>query len=245
MVRFCLRRSIITVVKALLNSTKVHRTEFILISISGNANGCTNGTTLLICGTPRAGIHFLLGLCKGRLPFYIIQEGNSYPLGSLCDCFPFITQLRGWMERAITPTYIDRRRNEGTTIECDDGVIEFLLSPTNLESSTATTRSGGYCVVGILKINHVNNHPATHECFCDVERTVYNLNCALQHTFRRYGSTFDDRTDWNSFGRKRLISLVAFFANNTSSPTFDEKCQNATISLQYDISRIKNHILSR
>ena len=127
------------------------------------------------------------------------------------------------MERAITPTYIDRRRNEGTTIECDDGVIEFLLSPTNLESSTATTRSGGYCVVGILKINHVNNHPATHECFCDVERTVYNLNCALQHTFRRYGSTFDDRTGRTMFEREMPFGIDKSTSRLLKEPLWSEK----------------------
>lgn len=152
-------------------------------------------------GIPRNGDIEEIGFCfdapsKGRLPFYIIRNNKQYLLGHLCDCYPFTSLLRGWMERAITPTIIGRRRNEGITIECEDGVIELTLSPTNLESSIAVSKTGKYFVAGILKIKHVNNHDATHECFCDVERTVYNLYCSLQNAFRKYGSSFDDRNDW-------------------------------------------------
>ena len=187
----------------------------------------------LKCDTciPRRGDVEDIGFCfgppnKGRIAFYIIRDGRKYMLGKLCDCYPFIPTLRGWMERAITPTLIGRRRNEGITIECDDGVIELTLSPTNLESSTAMTNSGGYCVVGILKVKHVNTHADTYECFCNVEQTVYNLYSALQHTFKKHGSAFNDRVDWTLFDRD-----MPFRIDKSTSQLLQEQLWSEKIEL--------------
>lgn len=141
---------------------------------------------------------------RGRLSFYIIRNGRKYLLGNLCDCYPVFPTLRGWMERAVTPTFIGRRRNEGITIECEDGVIELALSPIDLEMDMHASGSDVYCIVGILRIRHIGHTSTTHECLCDVERTVCSLYFALRTTLRRHRERFDRRYDWIIYEREGI-----------------------------------------
>ena len=76
---------------------------------------------------------------RGRLSFYKIRNESKYLFGNMRDCYPVFPTLRGWMERAVTPTFRGRRGNEGITIECEDGVIELALSPIDLETDMQQT----------------------------------------------------------------------------------------------------------
>lgn len=160
----------------------------------------------LNCDTciPRRGNVEDIGFCfgppsKGRIAFYIIRGERKYLLGKLCDCYPVFTIMRGWMERAVTPTSIGRRRSETITIECDDGVIELSVCPTDLEVGSSYDLH--YRMVGILCIRHVGHIQTTHECFCNVETTIFNLYSSLQSAFNRYARHFDDKDEWIIFDR--------------------------------------------
>lgn len=132
---------------------------------------------------------------NGLIAFYIIRNGKKHLIGNLCDCYPVFPIMRGWMERSVTPTFIGRRRLESITIECEDGLIEMSISPTDLEPSLAISEGGTYYVVGILRIRHILRS-SPHVCFCNVEKTMCNLYHALLASFRKHAKWYDDKRNW-------------------------------------------------
>lgn len=128
---------------------------------------------------------------KGRLPFRISVKGHTTILCVLSDEYPFLDELRGWMERCLVYDRYGFFHPEIATLDTPEGVCYLLMVHAGWEE----LRSEASCVSELIVI-HSNCRKPSFRCFCRTRETIRDLYEAIQRTISEYESLFNDDSIW-------------------------------------------------
>lgn len=124
----------------------------------------------------------------GRLPFRIGLGGRTALSCELGGDYPFLQELREWMERCLA---FDRHgvfHPEIATFDTVEGVLHLLMVHAGWERSLST---GACSVSELIAVESDCDIPA-FRCFCRTRETVRSLYAALLDAVRRYGEEIDE-----------------------------------------------------
>lgn len=137
----------------------------------------------------------------GKLPFFIIRNGQKTHLCNLCDYYPPFDKLRGWMERATTRTADGSFCAEIVTLDAVEGSVIILLAHSDW---TIVHSADGKKTVKPVSILLILQSGADHPlvlCFCRTDIAVGNLYHAMLSALNKYKALFDNYDNWFPFDR--------------------------------------------
>ncbi len=158
----------------------------------------------------------------GRLPFRIRVKGQTTPLCVLGDEYPFLDELRGWMERCLMYDCLGTFHPEIATLDTPDGVCYLLMVHAGWEK----TRFLDVSSISELIIILSDCSKPTFRCFCRTRDTIRDLYAAILGSIREYGSLFDDSAQWydtESFSLLETKSCSVRMEENIESQTIEIK----------------------
>ena len=166
---------------------------------------------------------FLLGPpSRGRLPFRIRAKGHTTPLCELGDEYPFLDELRGWMERCLVFDRYGTFHPEIATLDTPDGVCFLLMVHAGWEKERLSEVSP---VSQFIVVKSDQGRPV-FRCFCRTRETVGNLYGAILRTIREFGTRFDDPAEWydtHAFSALDKISTSAWMEKQVRSEAIEIK----------------------
>ncbi len=159
---------------------------------------------------------------RGRLPFRIRAKGHTTPLCELGDEYPFLEELRGWMERCLEYDRYGTFHPEIATLDTPDGVCYLLMVHAGWEKERLSDVSP---VSQLIVVRSDQERPA-FRCFCRTRETVGNLYGAILRTIREYRVRFDDLTVWydtHAFSALDKVSTSAWMESRIRSTVIEMK----------------------
>ena len=166
---------------------------------------------------------FLLGPpSHGRLPFRICVKGHTTPLCELGDEYPFLEELRGWMERCLEFDRYGTFHPEIATLDTPDGVCYLLMVHAGWEKELRSV----VCAISQLIVIASDRGKPVFRCFCRTRETVGNLYETILRSIREFGARFDDPADWydtHAFSALDKISTSAWMESRIRSKEIETK----------------------
>jgi hypothetical protein len=128
----------------------------------------------------------------GRLPLRVRVKGHTTPLCVLGDEYPFLDELRDWMERCLTYDRLGIFHPEIATLDTPDGVCYLLMVHAGWERPRQFDVSS---ISELIVILSDCNKPA-FRCFCRTRETIRDLYGAILECIHEYRSLFDGSMHW-------------------------------------------------
>ena len=166
---------------------------------------------------------FLLGPpSHGRLPFRISVKGHVTPLCELGDEYPFLEELRGWMERCLEYDRYGTFHPEIATIDTPDGVCYLLMIHAGWEKGRRSVASPISQLIVIVS----DRGKPVFRCFCRTRDTVRDLYATILRVLDEYRDVFDDINSWydtHAFSALDKISTSAWMEKQIRSEEIEMK----------------------
>lgn len=166
---------------------------------------------------------FLLGPpARGRLPFRISVKGHTTPLCELGDEYPFLEELRGWMERCLEYDRHGTFHPEIATLDTADGVCYLLMVHAGWEKD----RRSEACPISQLIVIVSDRGKPVFRCFCRTRETVRDLYGTILRTLNDYRDVFDDISSWydtHAFSALDRTSTSAWMESRIRSRVIEMK----------------------
>ena len=167
----------------------------------------------------------------GRLPFRIRTRGHTRLLCELGDEYPFLDELRGWMERCLLFDRFGEFHPEFATLDNPGGVSYLLMVHAGWERGPV---SGVTAISELIAIRSDDAVPV-FRCFCRTRDTVKDLYGALRQSIREYAAEFDDPARW--YDPKMFSALD----RKPTSLRMEERLRSAAIETKTGYSEKRAH----
>lgn len=158
----------------------------------------------------------------GRLPFRIRVKGHTTPLCVFGDEYPFLDELRDWMERCLVYDCFGTFHPEIATLDTPDGVCYILMVHAGWEKARTFDVSS---ISELIIILSDCNRPV-FRCFCRTRETIGDLYGAILGCIHQFRQLFDDTTNWydtNAFSQLEIKSSSARMEELIRSQTIEIK----------------------
>ena len=134
----------------------------------------------------------------GRLPFRATIDGRMALLCELNDSFPFLGELREWMERCLVSDREGTLHPEIVTLDCADAVLSMVMIHVGWEDDR-----GRPSPVSLFILIRSDRKDPVICCFCHTFQLIGNLYCAFLESLS--SPRFEDPEEW--FDVRRFDTL--------------------------------------
>ena len=128
----------------------------------------------------------------GRLPLWVLVRDRSILLCELSDAYPFLTELREWMERCLAIDRLGDGKPGIVTLDTSHGTCSLVLIHAGWEKGHGGKPTAVSVFTAILS---GERHPV-FQCFCRTRQVVGAVYSALMRALDLYRELFDNRREW-------------------------------------------------
>ena len=136
----------------------------------------------------------------GRLPLWIIVDGHKTLLCEPGDTYPFLDQMRQWMERCLVSDCEGTLHPEILTVDCTDTVFSVVVVHVGWDEDREKASP-----VSLLTVVRSDRKLAVVCCFCHTLDMIRRLYGSITDCLEHNRSRFDDPSGW--WDAKRLDGL--------------------------------------
>lgn len=135
----------------------------------------------------------------GRLPFRATIDGRMALLCELNDSYPFLEELREWMERCLVSDREGTLHPEIVTVDCTDAVLSMVMIHVGWEDDFGLSSP-----ISLFILLRSDSKAPVICCFCHTFRLIGNLYRAFLDSLSN--PRFDDPEEWFDVRRFDILA---------------------------------------